>query len=527
MAMRRVLLLSGGQLTCYHWRAGALVQPYSFAADEHGLTEFALYLDREPAAPVWLLVDLVEEEFREEAIPHVYAADRRALLRTKATRLFRDARYTHALFQGREPEGRRDDRVLFTALIRPDLLTPWLGQIARHKVPLAGIYSVPLLSDRLLKRLSPSAEHVLLVTLSGTGGLRQTFFHQRQLKLSRLAVMPELETGQFASFVLAEVEKIRRYLNSLRLLSRDRPLEVYILAHGQTLEDLAKLATDSVVSRHHFVDVADLARRLGLKGRWGTSAADPLFVHLLARERPANFYASAEETRYYGMHRGRIGMRAAGLIGLLAGLTWGGSYFLDGVLKRQELGLIDRQIGFYEQRYQRARAGLPPSELEPADLRRVVEAVRTLSARRALPHALMVALSRGLEPAPELRIEEVIWALSADPDAPVERGATGASSGQPGGADGALYQLAAVRGEVRPFDGDYRAAIDAVNAFADRLAALDGVASVRVLRLPLDLSPETSLSGQAERRPAVAGFELRVALDLGRRAAPGGAEGAG
>ena len=197
-------------MAAYHWSGGELLEPLWFGADEDGLTEFALYLTHAPHDPVYLLVDVVEEEFREESIPHVMGNDRRSLIRTRLNRLFRDPTYSYAVVQGRDTDGRRDDQVLFTALIRPDLLSPWIGQIAKHKIPLAGIYSLPIVSEALIKRMPVESDHALLVTLQSTGGLRQTFFNKGRVKLSRLAIMPPGETPGHASYVLGEIEKIRR-----------------------------------------------------------------------------------------------------------------------------------------------------------------------------------------------------------------------------------------------------------------------------------------------------------------------------
>lgn len=62
---RRVFFLAGGRLAVYHWSGSEVLEPLWFGADEDGLTEFALYLAHSPHDPVYLLVDVVEEEFRE------------------------------------------------------------------------------------------------------------------------------------------------------------------------------------------------------------------------------------------------------------------------------------------------------------------------------------------------------------------------------------------------------------------------------------------------------------------------------
>ncbi len=350
---RRVFFLAGGRMAVYQWSGGTLLEPLWFAADEDGLTEFSLYLDHAPKDPVYLLVDVVEEEFREETIPHVIGGDRRALIRTRLNRLFRDPTYSYAAMQGREAEGRRDDRVLFTALIRPDLLSPWVGQIAKHKVPLAGIYSLPIVSETLIKRLPVEADHALLVTLQSTGGLRQTFFHQKRVKLSRLAIMPPGGAPGHASYVLGEIEKIRRYLNSLRQLPHDSPLDVYIVASRGLLTDVSRQSPDSLTTRHHLLDVADVAQMVGMKGTYGSDYSDRIFAHLLAKKRLPNQYAPASQTRHNTMYRARLGLIAASIALVVAALFVSGANVIDAFNAIGETASAKQRTEFYNERVDR------------------------------------------------------------------------------------------------------------------------------------------------------------------------------
>ena len=319
-----------------------------FRADEDGLTQFAQYLQSTPPDPVSLLVDVVEEEFREETVPHVMGTDRRALLRNKKTRLFRDATYSYAMLQGRESEGRRDDRVLFTALIRPDMLAPWLGQLARLKIPLTGIYSLPLLSEMLLKKLKVSGSHVLLVSMHSTGGLRQSFLQDQRLKLSRLAITPDVGQARYPSYILGEIEKLRRYLGSLRLLSRETPLEVPCdqrRGHpgGAGSSGLGLDNDTSSFSQYRRSCQEDRAQKSHRAGshRDGVRAS-------AGKETVKNHYAPQRETRYFSMQRARTGMVAASWLLLLAGISFAGVKFIEIVNTTQE-SLIIKEKPFFIQ----------------------------------------------------------------------------------------------------------------------------------------------------------------------------------
>ncbi|MGE0386637.1 MAG: hypothetical protein AB7Q97_18070 [Gammaproteobacteria bacterium] len=529
---RRAVCLAGDQVFVHCWIGGALADALVFDATEAGLNQFERYLNESALLPTYMLVDIVEEEYRQETIPHVFGGDRRALIERKQARLFRGTPYSHAVLQGREPEGRRDDRMLFTALMNPAIVQPWADVMVRNKVPLAGIHSLPLLSERLLERLEIKGENVLLVTLQSSSGLRQSFFRAGQLKISRLAKMPRLGTVPFAGQLIGEVEKLRRYLNSLRLLSRDAPLEVYALSHGDTLDELREHCRDGEQVRYRLVDLAQVRERMGMPGGEATPYADRVFAQLLLQAPGPNQYAGASETRYYRMHRARNGLSAAAAVMLLGAVAVSGFYFMQGLALKQEALGARQKADFYQTRYELARENLPRTAVEPADIERGVGIAETMVGHRAVPTKALLTISAALAGHPRLAVERIDWAAGADPNRAIgsvdgEGGdmaetATRKSTSEPvPGQDGEskhdYYQIAVVGGRIAEFDGDYRAAIADVAGFADDLRKQPAVHAVRVVAQPLDVRSDTALEGgaRANAGPPAAGFTVRVVLGMG------------
>ena len=512
MSKKRVFFLTSDALSVYQWRHRRVLEPLVFSADEAGLTQFSRYLDQAPPLPAYLLVDLVDEEFRPETIPHVFGSDRRALLRNRRVRLFRHARFANAVFQGRDVAGRRDDQVLFTALTRPGLVTPWLEQISRSKVALAGITSVPILSRSLQKRITGDSDQALLVTLHSRAGLRQTYFRKRHLKVSRLSVTPRVDADRYASYILAEVEKTSRYLSSLRLTSARRPLDVYVLSHGGVLADLERQVTDTIATRHHLINISDIASKVGVKGKLGTAYADDLFAHLLMRESPRNYYAPPEDIRYYRLSRAREGLFAASILLLLGGIGWSGFAFLEGVIAKQETVAFDRQIEFYEERIRRANERLAPLPVNPDDIRNAVDAVNRLIEYKSSPLDMMAVLSQELASHANLQIDQFDWESIRNRESAV--GARTSSGEASTNKSEGYYQIARVRGHVAPFDGNFRAAVEQVNRFVEALARIDSVQDVKVIEAPLNLSSQQRLAGTAGVGAVedTANFDLRVVL---------------
>jgi len=514
---KRIFFVSSGRLQVFH-HDGTPREPIEFRADEEGLASFAAYLEQPWKDPVYVLVDFVEEEFREEDVPHVFGADRQALVRTKLARLFRDPTYSHAEFQGRAADGRRDDRVLFTALIRPDLLAPWMGLLSKNKTPVAGVYSLPLVSRELLRALKLESRYLLLVTLQSTGGLRQTFFREGRLKVSRLAMLPDPSPAKFTAAMLGEVERVRRYLNSLRMLPGDEPLEVYVLAPQRVAEEVERHSPTSITARHHVIPLAEAARKVGIRGPYEERFSDRIFVHLLARRAPANQYAPASQTRYFRLHRLRRGLVAASVILLMGGLAVSAANFVDGLSAIQDGSSAMRQAEFYRARYERARTRLPDTPTEPRNLKRVVEAIGVLDRFRTSPVAMLQVLSLGLEAFPAVQLEELRWRAATSPTAPVNGDdATPVVKETPDPQPPSaltVYQVARFKARLDPFEGDYRQALEAVRRFAEHLRTIPGVEEVQVESLPLDIGPDASLTGDARGEGAGvrARFELRVTI---------------
>jgi hypothetical protein len=100
-------------------------------------------------------------------------------------------------------------------------------------------------------------------------------------------------------------------------------------------------------------------------------------------------------------------------------------------------------------------------------------------------------------------------AAAAPPGSPPAPAAPAAPAGQ-------RRESALIEGEIRPFRGDYRGAINTINAFASRLADAPGVAEVRVVKLPLNVDPTLSLSGSTQesagQASGTADFRLLVVL---------------
>ncbi|HEX7028127.1 MAG TPA: hypothetical protein VF268_12870, partial [Gammaproteobacteria bacterium] len=142
--MRHILYFAGYRMVLLRWHANSFKGMTEFEPDAKGYAAFARLLQEEVKKPVKLLIDIIEEDFRLETVPHLYGRDRAAFHARLANKYFRSYPHVHIETQTRQSTGRRDDVVLLSALTNPSLFEAWIDILYKYRIPLEGIYSLPL-----------------------------------------------------------------------------------------------------------------------------------------------------------------------------------------------------------------------------------------------------------------------------------------------------------------------------------------------------------------------------------------------
>ena len=521
-SLRRAIFLSTDKLSVYHWENGKLGSSYLFDVSDDGRAYFNRYLKETGRISTYLLVDVVEEEYRQETVPHVFGKDRDAVIERKKARLFRDTPYYYADVQEREKGGRRDDNVLFTALTNPELLQPWIQLLRQNKIPLAGIYSLPQLSKTLLPHLPEPADNILLVSMQSISGLRQTFFKNGKLKVSRLVELPRYGTEPYAPIISTEVENINRYLNNLHLIETDEKLNVYYIGDAKLISEIRGELKLAPSVRNIFLNLNEFSRKTGFTRDFTIPFSDQLFIYLLLKKRPSNYYALKEETLYFRMQKIGRAMYISSLLLVFTGLIWGGLNFINAAVYRQQAEIASKKTTFYSDRYQLAREKLPETPVAPADLEVAVNIADTLQAYKSDPFPVMKLVSRAMDVFPLINMEEINWATSSDPNSRITNeeeklSDKGLSAYTDIGSEQNVYDyyhIAVMKGAIKPFDGDYRKALDMINNFATELRSLENIRSVNIISLPLDISSEANLQGASNSLPGEAAFSIRIVMGV-------------
>lgn len=504
---------AGKHTEVYTWRRGALSARHVFNADEGGLAEFAAHLKKHRKLPLYFLVDIIEEDFRLETIPHLFGRSRHALISRKLGQVFRNETYRHTALQGRGTEGRRDDRLLLSALTNSAAIAPWIDAILECKMALAGVYSAPLLSQAIIRKLGlGKAPHLLLVTRQNDGGLRQSYFQNGHLKLSRLVFIAGNDPGTLIDAVNEESTKIQQYLNNQRLLPRDQQLEIRLLFSGDECSLLVDGCGSTPARRFlpHELRSAAAALRLDSSASAGIVS---LYLQFLARHSVKNHYAGTRETRFWRLNRAALAMKSGSLALLTFGALSAAYNIADGLSLATQTDQTYMQAERLEAEAQAMQSAFPLLPASAEILKGTVELAENLTAHPRTPETLMNSVSHALVELPQIRLQRYKWTPSANPNLDIGSKTAApqpATDGAAPSASSEIFELALLEGEIAPFT-NYRDALAAVEQLTTRLKATPGL-QVTPLALPIETDPQAQLKGSLNEgpQPSAAKFSLKL-----------------
>lgn len=493
MKHRLLLFLSSDRLHAQLMDGGKIASQYEFSDSPDGHDAFAVML-QSVSCQTYLLVDLIEEDFRQETVPHLIGGKRNALLQRKFEQFYRATPFRQATLLQRQKGGRRDDDMLFSALTNPALIVPWLDIMLAQRVPLVGIYSVPQISAPLVKD-HPSS-HLLLISWEKYSGLRQTYFSDHRLQISRLT--PITADVSFHQAVVTELGRTYQYLKSLSLLPAGQTLDVRLMGHHRDLVDLQMELPRDADMRYEFVDLAQVAKQFRIDYDFADSDASQVFLHQLVAEPPKAHYANAEHTRYNMLCRLRSALNWGSAALLLSSLLLAAAGIWQSSSDAGEAAELKAQAMRTQEEIRNITLSFPATKTPASDMKSAVQIMRKLNRYGQIPDEVLRPLSATLDRYPQVELDGLAW--HTDASEPV--------------ADNTLADVPArivtLDGRLTGFAGDYRAALNYLEDFRGALGA-QGY-QVTVLRRPLDVSPTGSISDQREAGAGMPGFSLKLSM---------------
>jgi hypothetical protein len=504
-------------------RGGRIDAFERFAAGEDGVAAFRDYINRHPGRAAFVVVDATEEDYRFETLPHASGTDREQMVERKLRQYYRNTPFCMAQLVGRDTAKRRDDRFLFCALTNPEVVTPWLDALTAAGQPVGGVFLLPLVLRRLMPDIAPKVANLLAIDVLPSG-IRLAFFRDGAFRLSRLS-RADTSPETLARAISEEISNTRLYLHALRVATLDEPVSVVLLDHADRFGDFPQqFTTDIHGISCDVVSGRVIAAKLKLDPASVAAAPETAYLQLLAQRTPSSNLAKPDITLGYRRLRAKHNLYLACVTAGLAGLCWAGFNLSQQFALEGEREDVVRQTARVNSEYEAATRQFPSAPTTAENLRRTTEIAERLRATERSPLAFYAALSRALAPDPELAAVEVAWQYAASEISPGSgtgtppAAAAGPAAPAPppaAGPGGQRRQSGLLAGEIRNFRGDYRNAIERINRLAERLRQDPAVQSVRILQLPLNVSPGLSISGSASDAPAQSGstdFKLVVVM---------------
>ncbi len=511
MARKLLLCLSTFNVTAALARGRRVGPCTEFEDDEEGHTAFHAYLRRLSGVPVYLMVDTVDEDYRLETLPHASGRDRRDLLERKLRQIYRNSSFVGAALQSRETERRRDDRYLLAAVTNAEIFDPWLRHINSQRLPVAGVFPLPLVSLGLIKLLDLRERNVLLVS-SHSAGVRQTFIRDQRFRISRLTPVRLGDAASSGESYAEEVKNTRMYLDALNITHVDDQIQVLVLDQDGSLGGLAEaIETSRRNLTCRYLGPSQLVALAGLTSNALQQSRDALHLLLLARRAPSFNIAPANLLVGFEHYRARGLIHAACALALLLTSAWTGVQVWRAAALTEEAGEVAGNTAHQQALYQEITRSFPPAPTSAEPLRQTVEVAERIESLARTPEQVFQIVSQALERSPAIALQGLLWRRAA-PAAAGSEGAPDPTGPFPG-------QWATLQLELRGYTGGYRGALGSIDQFVAELARSEAVAEAKASRLPLNLNPSGTLSGSTasarQEQPKTAQFEVQLLLKPG------------
>ncbi|MEY4641598.1 MAG: hypothetical protein RLZZ227_1592 [Pseudomonadota bacterium] len=523
-----VLLINDSGMQLFAWEKGKLAWKQTFSSTPEELEKFGAALASFPGFPAIILTDLIEESFRHDSVVHVTGGDRAAVLKRKLDFVFRNTNYRVARVTERETTGRRDDRILLSAITKPDLIEVWVRALLEHHVAIQSVTSVAhLLHDFIAIAKLDQDEFLLVINVEPGGNLRQTFIRKGMVLFSRLTPMQARENILLGSDVLQETLQLRQYFERIQFVPYEAVLRVHVYS---AFDDrfLQLEARSSESNRFEVIDVGPLiaALQVSLDGQ------EPCPVHyfvakVLAGKKLENVYAPPAATKYQDLRSFAHAIWGTTAAMTLLGLGVCIPPALSVWNQWEQRDAFIAQARPLKAEYARLSEGFPETPIPSSEMQLVVETHDIIQRQIHSPLDALNMISRALASSTGLHLTSITWELVEKPsetdvanDAD-GNGATALSSNATPVAQGITALVLAERTAIKvliegeAFSPDsFREAQEQVNSLVDALSQNPAV-SIFASKMPIEVRTDVSVSTTVDDSEVRAPFALELTLLMG------------
>ena len=506
--MKRIFYFSGHRLTVFHWSRKELAGACSFESNDEGYEKFRQYLESSDKSPTRMLLDVIEEDFRKEVIPHVYGTDRKAVISRLIDRYYRSSRqYTYSEMQGRQKHGRRDDEVLIAAITNPELVRSWIRIIEECDVPLSGVLSLPLVSKSVLPLINARKGYVLLVSQQVNSNLRQTLFKDGKMLSSRQSVINQgaENISNIGAFARPEVERTLTFIRNQYQIEDDVEINVHILGSDAQIDSLESVFHSVSSNQYHIHRLKSLNNKLGIKDV-PDRFADGLYAWIaLTRTGTTSHYGSGSEFVRFYYALASNALYAFSVVAVIVSLLLIESNISDGVSFKESTALLNKRTDefrrVYQEKYQAYEELFSNAKLMDTAVR-MVEQIEANS--QVSPLDFMIALSQ-LVSNPQIGriyIDKIEWSTRQVNDKKHNKSRHRQDAGNsylPTNVMSSreIKHVAVVTGRIPVAFNNYRETVNRINNIITTLNSSERVEKVSAINLPVEVRPDKKFASES------------------------------
>ena len=508
--MRLLAYFTAQYLGVAVWNRNRIVQYIKYPHTEQGMQKFATWVAEFIDIPLDIIVDTADEEYRVEAIPHVFS-NRQELVLRKLDKLYRGTQYRIAQFIRTENISRKEGIYLCSALYPMGPLQGWMTHFQTLHIKFAGVYLLPVISSILLKHSKLNQyEHTLLLEKLPSG-LRQSYFYRGHLYMSRLVA--SVSDDNPSATYQRETENMRLYLINKHYLGHETALTLLVI--GKNLQpfefNLLNTTTTYVDSYARYANKGNAIGAIGIEEQ-------PEFIYLGALN---NHYATLpnlatrELTLNYRLSKMRQWLIGGTIIANFVFLLLLGWLIILYEERQITLDEAKHDVALQQHRYDAAAKTQETLLAEKSHLNAIQGLDRLLNNAPQTPQKAMYMLSEALEAFPTIRLDKLDWIFAADTTAkdslwrvPKQNGNVVATP--------VPYESLFLEGSIVPFKGDYHGALVTLHKWLVYLQNNPLVSHAEIIQEPVNADSYVQLKGdtrhnQSETVPS-ATFKAKITL---------------
>lgn len=532
--MKRIFYYSGYSLDVFHWNNDICIASFTFNPDDNGLEKFTVYLKATANTPARMLVDLIDEDFNKETIPHVGTADRKLIVNRLINRQYRKSRdYFYYRVTGREKSGRKDDKLLYCVLSNPDILKPWLDIIQETKTSISGIWSLALLNEYVFSHIQSTAKHTLIVSQQVAGNLRQTLLTNGRFEHSRSAAV-NLDGSDIGEFISTEIEQTIRFLSNQRYIGFDDKIEIHIIPRDSDIEKIKNHCTDTHLLHFHYHRLTEIENSLKCYTQEAVDSTDYLIKHKIdysngiysficaSIKLPVGNYGNAKIFLTCYQQLCANSLKIAGALILIISLLFSLSYITESHIYDDEAIMLNNQAAAINKDYQKQLSDLE-HKLQLAQIMQssVLLTEKIRNTKSVSPQNFMVDVSRILtiSGTNDTQISKLSWHQNQFNDFQPENNKQKSTIDY--GKTEAINHLARISGFIHVSKISLKNAVNKTNAIADAFNQYEFIRNIRLNKVPVDVRSQSSIEneknssmGQNTKNDSIRGqFEIEVIMD--------------